>query len=528
MATLQTYLVFPGLLWTVAVAALITAALGRTARLGRALRGVGSVLGGQGSPAYLVSAVLALLTLALLPWPPPPGVAMPSADVWRIWALTEASFLAALLPGLVSPSPAAGRATVRAAQLGVVGRAALWAAIAVALAGRAEGWAGLAPLLVGAAAALLALPVAANWQPFGGEGGLGLGDAAAQLPAGAADLARLAAELRSVLLIMVLAVSFVQAPQLAWWQQLGLKLWLALAVALIGRGLRGTAVYRTLPEALRYCRLLVVPVTVLAVALVGCQSPTQPSGASVPGASSPIAAASASSPTAAASASPQASTEAAQPATQAPRPTLVATAGAAVASVSADASPTGSAAAAPPFGRTLQLTEPPTEGDDVRLVQQRLAELNYSQVGAADGIYGPLTEAAVRAFQQLNGLEADGIVGRRTWEQLFGDAVPVAEIAPVVALPAGWLLGGSSDGRWLDGRGTAALLRGGETYRIPGASTTYTGAVPPKPEVPCESTYAVPLSPQPPSDFGVVVGGAFDLQPRPVAEADPTQDDFRK
>lgn len=26
----------------------------------------------------------------------------------------------------------------------------------------------------------------------------------------------------------------------------------------------------------------------------------------------------------------------------------------------------------------------------------------------------------------------------------------------------------------------------------------------------------------------MVVGGAFDLQPRPVAEADPTQDDFRK
>jgi len=265
MPALLAYLVFPGLLWAVAVAALISGALGRTARLGNALRGLGGALRGNTSTIQLASAVLALVALALLPWPVPPGTATPSSDLWRIWALAEASFLVALLPGLVSPSPAAGRATVRVAQLGVVGRAALWAAVAVALAGRGEGWPGLLPLLLGAVAALLALPVAANWQPFGGEGGLGLGDAAAQLPAGAADLARLAADLRSALLVALLAVSFVQAPQLSWWQQLGLKLWLALAVALLGRGLRGTAVHRSVPEALRYCWLAVLPAAALAI-----------------------------------------------------------------------------------------------------------------------------------------------------------------------------------------------------------------------------------------------------------------------
>lgn len=43
-------------------------------------------------------------------------------------------------------------------------------------------------------------------------------------------------------------------------------------------------------------------------------------------------------------------------------------------------------------------------------------------VGAsADGIFGPNTEAKVKAFQKSKGLSQDGIVGKNTWSALTGD-----------------------------------------------------------------------------------------------------------
>lgn len=258
--------VYPGLLWVSALTMLLIAALGRSARGTQAIRKTWLALRGQGPLPYALSIVLAFITIGLLPWPALPSIPAPAYDLWRVWAFTEASFLAALLPGLMSSLPTMNRAAVRTAQIGVSGRAALWLALVVGLGWIGEDALDLVPLLVGAVAALLALPIAANWQPFGGESGLGLGDADAHLPPNDIGVARWASDVRSVLLIVLVASVFVQAPQLVWWQQLGLKVWLALAVALIGRGLRDGAVYRTLGSALHYCWLVVVPLAVIALA----------------------------------------------------------------------------------------------------------------------------------------------------------------------------------------------------------------------------------------------------------------------
>jgi N-acetylmuramoyl-L-alanine amidase len=49
----------------------------------------------------------------------------------------------------------------------------------------------------------------------------------------------------------------------------------------------------------------------------------------------------------------------------------------------------------------------------MRYIQHRVGTV-------ADGIYGRNTEAAIKRFQQQNGLTADGIVGAATWQKLVG------------------------------------------------------------------------------------------------------------
>lgn len=60
-----------------------------------------------------------------------------------------------------------------------------------------------------------------------------------------------------------------------------------------------------------------------------------------------------------------------------------------------------------------------SRGPEVRTVQERLVALGFLS-GAADGIFGPKTEDAVRRFQASQGLTTDGIVGPQTSAALDG------------------------------------------------------------------------------------------------------------
>lgn len=78
----------------------------------------------------------------------------------------------------------------------------------------------------------------------------------------------------------------------------------------------------------------------------------------------------------------------------------------------------------PPFNRILDEATPAMSGDDVLLVQRQLLVLSYNQPDNLDGIYGPRTIEQVRAFQQRNELDVDGVVGANTWQRLFsGSAI---------------------------------------------------------------------------------------------------------
>lgn len=57
-------------------------------------------------------------------------------------------------------------------------------------------------------------------------------------------------------------------------------------------------------------------------------------------------------------------------------------------------------------------------GNLTKWIQRKLNYLGYNS-GEADGIFGDKTLAAVKDFQNKNGLAVDGIVGRNTWNKLI-------------------------------------------------------------------------------------------------------------
>ena len=81
-------------------------------------------------------------------------------------------------------------------------------------------------------------------------------------------------------------------------------------------------------------------------------------------------------------------------------------------------------------GTPLQRGSTGTEVLVMQLVLNRISQ-NYPSIPkiTPDGIFGPQTEEAVKTFQRVFGLTADGIVGRATWYQIVRIYVAVKQLA---------------------------------------------------------------------------------------------------
>ena len=72
----------------------------------------------------------------------------------------------------------------------------------------------------------------------------------------------------------------------------------------------------------------------------------------------------------------------------------------------------------------MKLLKRGSKGNDVKAVQNALKI-------DADGIFGVITEFAVKAFQRDHNLVVDGIVGQHTWDALFPPFAPSSDDAPL-------------------------------------------------------------------------------------------------
>ena len=80
--------------------------------------------------------------------------------------------------------------------------------------------------------------------------------------------------------------------------------------------------------------------------------------------------------------------------------------------------PTASPTPLPELVQPTSTVRQGSKGNDAKLVQQRLIDLKYL-TGKADGIFGAKSVAALKAFQEKNGLKADGVCGSGTASVLF-------------------------------------------------------------------------------------------------------------
>jgi peptidoglycan hydrolase-like protein with peptidoglycan-binding domain len=88
----------------------------------------------------------------------------------------------------------------------------------------------------------------------------------------------------------------------------------------------------------------------------------------------------------------------------------------------------------PVFSRVLQLQLPYDRGLDVLALQNRLVQAGIRTGGAPDGVFGPMTATAMRAWQAKQGLPTTGICDAGCWKLLFPDAPdPATRLTQLVA-----------------------------------------------------------------------------------------------
>ncbi|MBD2354382.1 peptidoglycan-binding protein [Tolypothrix sp. FACHB-123] len=102
---------------------------------------------------------------------------------------------------------------------------------------------------------------------------------------------------------------------------------------------------------------------------------------------------------------------------QAPKPTVVRTQTTKPATRSTTAKRTAIATASTSKRSNANYLSRGDEGESVRVLQERLRVAGF-YYGNATGLFGPITEEAVKRFQQAYNLDADGIVGPATLRRL--------------------------------------------------------------------------------------------------------------
>ena len=74
------------------------------------------------------------------------------------------------------------------------------------------------------------------------------------------------------------------------------------------------------------------------------------------------------------------------------------------------------------FDRIIELMNPVRmNGQDILILQKRLLSLGFSDVGEADGYYGPLSEKVIKNIQFFSGFKSDGKIFKPVWDFIFNE-----------------------------------------------------------------------------------------------------------